>query len=226
VTEPPGGLIQAPLLPARQSLISYEDHLNQNAEWAMSEGSKFFKGRSQVQAALAKITTKLRELDIDYVVVGGMALFQHGCRRFTEYIELLVSRESLAQIHLRLIGVGYLPLFEGSKNLRDSELAVKIEFIRTGDFPGNNRPMPVAFPMPVSVSTEWDDVRNINLPKLIEWKVASGMTNPECFRDLADVLELIKVRNLPLRMGDELNPYVQVAFNRLWHDAHPFLNQV
>ena len=43
----------------------------------MSEGSQFFQGKSEIQHTLKKISRKLRELGIDYVVVGGLALWQH-----------------------------------------------------------------------------------------------------------------------------------------------------
>ena len=40
-------------------------------------------------------------------------------------------------------------------------------------------------------------------------------------RDLADVIELIKTRNLPLDFADALNPFVQEKYKQLWEDAHP-----
>ena len=75
-------------------------------------------------------------------------MFQHGYRRFTEDVDLLVTREGLKEIHRKLEGLGYLPPFQGSKNLRDTEHGVKIEFLVTGEFPGDGKPKPVAFPAP------------------------------------------------------------------------------
>ena len=46
---------------------------------------------------------------IPYCVAGGMALFQHGYRRFTEDVDILVTREGLREIHAGLDGLGYLP---------------------------------------------------------------------------------------------------------------------
>jgi hypothetical protein len=83
----------------------YEDRLLHNPEWAMSEGSRFFQGTSNTHDTLKKITKRLRDLGIDYVVVGGMAMFQHGYRRFTEDVDLLVTRESLKTIHRELDGL-------------------------------------------------------------------------------------------------------------------------
>jgi hypothetical protein len=46
---------------------------------------------------------------------------------------------------------------------------------------------PVAFPDPATDSTSSDGISYINLPKLIELKLASGMTNAGRLRDLSDV---------------------------------------
>jgi hypothetical protein len=204
-----------------ESIPTYEERLGRDSRWALSEGSKFFAGTSDVQEALRKITGKLRELGIDYAVAGGMALFNHGFRRFTEDVDLLVTRESLMEIHCKLEGMGYLPPFRGSKHLRDTANGVKIEFLVTGEFPGDGKPKPVSFPNPADVVVENDGIRYLNLPTLIELKIASGMTNPERLKDLADVQELIKILNLPANFADNLNPFVRDKFAELWFAARP-----
>src|ERR1700704_1702384 len=117
------------------SILAYEQRLSTNGRWALSEGSKFFEDKSAVQDALRKITKRLTELEIPYAVVGGMALFHHGVRRFTEDVDLLVTREALQTIHEKLEGLGYLPPFKGSKHLRDTDSGVRVEFLVTGDYP-------------------------------------------------------------------------------------------
>lgn len=197
----------------------YEELLNRDPRWALSEGSRHFEESSAVFAALHKITSRLKELGIPYSVVGGMALFRHGLRRFTEDVDLLVRRDDLKAIHDKLRGVGYLPPFATSKNLRDTQLGVKIEFLTTGDFPGDGKPKPVSFPEPLSVSFEAEGINYINLPKLVELKLASGMTAPGRLKDLSDVLELIKILNLPIDFGNQLNPFVRAKFQELWKEA-------
>ncbi len=181
----------------------------------MSQGSQFFEGKGAVQEALLKITGRLNELGIPYCVAGGMALFQHGYRRFTEDVDLLVTREGLKEIHARLDGHGYVPPFPRSKNLRDTENGVRIEFLVMGDFPGDGKPKPLAFPDPTAAGTLNQGIRFLDLPRLIELKLASGMTSPGRIRDLADVLELIKLRNLPESFTAGLHPYVQGKFREL-----------
>ena len=63
----------------------------------------------------------LHQLGIPYAVVGGMALFAHGVRRFTEDVDILLTPEGLAETHRQLDGLGYTPPFKGSKQLRDAE---------------------------------------------------------------------------------------------------------
>jgi hypothetical protein len=182
----------------------------------LSEGSRYFEENGEVFAALRKIAKRLHDLGIPYAIVGGMALFRHGLRRFTEDVDLLVTRENLKIIHEKLEGLGYRPPFSKSKHLRDAEFGVKIEFLTTGEYPGDGKEKPVSFPDPTAVSIDFDGISYIQLPTLIELKLASGMTNPGRLKDLSDVLELTKVLNLPADFSDQLNPFVRDKFKELW----------
>ena len=148
-----------------------------------------------------------------------MALFHHGVRRFTEDVDILVTKPDLKRIHEELAGLGYLPPHRHSKHLRDTELGVRIEFLTTGEYPGDGKPKPVVFPEPAEASTLSDGISYIDLPKLVELKLASGMTNTGRLRDLADVLELIKLLNLPAEFAQQLDPYVRDKYAELWQQA-------
>jgi len=196
--------------------IAYEQLLNRQLQWALQEGSMHFEEKSAVHLTLRKITQRLAELKIPYAVAGGMALFFHGFRRFTEDVDILVTPEGLDQIHRHLAGLGYVPVFSGSKNLRDADSGVRIEFLVAGEFPGDGKPKPVAFPEPDQASTEQQGIRLLNLANLIELKLASGMTSPGRLRDLADVQELIRVLRLPADFGQQLQPFVRAKYAELW----------
>src|SRR3989337_2924651 len=100
---------------------AYETHLHNDLHWALREGSMFFEEKGGLHRTLQRITQRLRELNIPYAVAGGMALFFHGLRRFTEDVDILVTREGLNEVHRHLEGLGYVPLFSGGRNLRDAE---------------------------------------------------------------------------------------------------------
>ncbi|SFI90120.1 hypothetical protein [Planctomicrobium piriforme] len=199
-----------------EAIADYSLRLNSDRGWALSEGSRFFEGSSSVQAALERLTQRVAELEIPYAIVGGMALFQHGYRRFTEVIEMLVTAEGLDAIHQHLNGRGYLRPFEGSRNLRETETGVRIEFLTTGGFPGDGKPKPVAFPDPLAVSEIHEGMSVITLPALVDLKLASGMSSRSRLKDLADVQELIKVLQLPESFADQLHPHVAAEFRELW----------
>lgn len=198
------------------SSLTYEERLDRDPRWALNEGSRYFEEKSAVQAALRKITRRLDELGIPYAVVGGMALFAHGFRRFTEDVDILVTRDALKKIHKALDGLGYKAPFKGSKNLKDTELGVRIEFLIAGQYPGDGKPKPVEFPDPTQPAFELDGVRYLGLPALVELKLASGMSNAERIKDLADVQELIKLLDLPASFAQQLNPYVREKYAELW----------
>ena len=61
--------------------------------------------------------------------------------------------------------------FSTSKNLRDTLNGVKIEFLITGEFPGDGKPKPVAFPSPQDVFEIRDGIKVLQLPRLIELKL-------------------------------------------------------
>jgi hypothetical protein len=145
-----------------------------------------------------------------------MALAAHGYIRATTDVDILVSKEGLVSLHEALEGRGYLPPFQGSRHLRDTETKVKVEFLVTGDFPGDGKPKPLAFPEPAQAACEIDGIRYLALPRLVELKLASGMTAPHRLKDLADVQELIKVLSLGGDLATELHPFVQEKYRELW----------
>ena len=201
-------------------MISYEHRLDQNLRSALEEGGKHFEEASAVHLTLRKIARRLEELGVPYALAGGMALFLHGFRRFTEDVDILVTPEGLKLIHERLEGLGYRPPFEGSKQLRDAETGVRIEFLTAGEYPGDGKPKPVAFPDPAAVRVEKDGLAVLSLPSLIELKLASGMTNPGRRRDISDVQDLIKTLSLPADLAGQLDPFVQDMYKQLWTEVH------
>jgi hypothetical protein len=200
--------------PSNQGVVPYEQRLNEDSTWALTEGSLHFQGKSEVQKALRRIATRLVELKVDYAVAGCMALFLHGYRRYTENVNILVQRDGLQEIHKRLEGSGYVR-YPRTKSLRDTVAGVQIGFMIAGEYPGDGRPKPVAFPDPQSHSVELAGLKVVRLEKLVELKLASGISNPGRIRDLADIQELAKYVRLPEDFAMRLDPYVRDMFIEL-----------
>jgi len=182
-----------------------------------AEGLRYFMGEGRLNNALAQLVSDLEEHRIDYVVIGAIALMAHGYPRFTEDIDIILTPDALEKFHRELIGVGYVPAFPGArKRLRSTREGTPIEVIASGDFPGDGKPKAVAFPTPSEDSVEIDGVKFPTLEKLIELKLASGMTAPDRLKDLADVQELMKIRGLTRGFADKLNPYVREKYSELF----------
>lgn len=190
--------------------------MRRGGDLAIQNAGRFFMRDDAVHQSLRKIASRLRELGIDYAIGGGMALVAHGYDRTTVDVDVLVTDDGLSRLHQSLDGLGYLPPFEGSRNLRDVETAVRIEIRVSGRYPGDGKPKPMAFPDPEAAGEEIDRIRYLRLPVLIELKLASGMTNPGRIKGLGDVQELIRALKLPESFSDQLDPYVRPKFKELW----------
>ncbi len=195
----------------------FEERMRRGGAGAVAEATGFFMGHDPVHEALRAVARRLQEQGVEYAVAGGMALVLHGYDRTTVDVDILVTAEGLETVHRTLIGLAYRPAFEGSrKQIRDTERGVCVEFLVSGEFPGDGRPKPVAFPDPATCSIEAGGVRYVGLNTLLELKLASGLTSPGRLKDLADVQELIRARDLPLERRDDLHPYVRDKYTELW----------
>ncbi len=181
------------------------------------EGLAFFMGTGLLNNSLRRVTSDMERLGISYSVIGAVALNQHGYRRFTEDIDLLLTKEGLRDFQDKLVGVGYRPAFEGAKRkFRTTQENVTIEIITTGEYPGDGLPKPVVFPDPKDHYVVIDGVKTISLEKLVELKLASGMSALDRLKDLADVQELIKVKALGANFAEELDISVRDMFIELY----------
>lgn len=199
---------------------AYDALLSQDGRFAMAEATRYFQGGGSVHETVARISSRLEEIGVPFVVVGGIAMFHHGFRRFTEDVDLLVTREDLDLIHERLDGLGFVRPFAASKNLRDAVNGVKIEFLITGEFPGDGKPKAVSFPHPKDVFEIRDGIRVLQLSRLVELKLASYMTGKARSKDLGDVEELIRSLKLPKDFANQLNPYVAELFTAKWDEIN------
>jgi len=192
-----------------------------SAEEILRESENFFAGSGAVHTTLRLLADRLAQESIPYAIVGGMALNLHGYRRETVDVDVLMTREGLELFRQRLVGRGYVLAFPGArKAFRDPETGVKIEVLTTGEFPGDGRPKPVAFPDPAKVAVDRGGYAVIALEKLIEMKIASGLSAPHRLHvDLGDVQRLIEELRLPIDLDAKLNLSVRAEYRRLWELA-------
>ena len=199
--------------------MDYNERLQGEYGRLLREASAHFQGASGVYRTLLNLARRLDEEGIPYSIIGGMALGKHGYARMTEAVDVLMTADGLAAFRERCVGKGYVPAFAGSrKTFRDTETQVRVEIITTGEYPGDGtlRAKAVAFPDLAAASVEVEGVRVVTLEKLIELKLASGMSAPHRLRDLADVQDLISTLRLPADFAERLDASVCGEYQRLW----------
>lgn len=183
---------------------------------AYEEGLRFFMGKGTLNETLRKVAKDLENCGIDYSVIGAVALNQHGYRRFTEDIDLLLTRKGLEKFQNELVSSGHILEFEGAtKKFRTTAENVTVEIITAGEYPGDGKEKPMRFENPTEDQVEIDGVKTLSLEKLVELKLASGMTAPHRLKDLVDVQEIIKLKGLYKDFAEKLNPYVREKFLEL-----------
>jgi hypothetical protein len=202
-------------------MTTYEARLQDDYLTLLKEASNCYMARGDVFTTLQNLTRRLDEERIPYALIDGLALAAHGFVRMTQDVDLLMAREGLETIKQNFLGRGYGLAFSGAdKTFRDTETQVRIEILITGDYPGDGKPKPVAFPDPSIVFTERSGMRVIPMETLIECKLASGMSAPHRLHDLADVQDLITTLKLPLELAERLVGSVREIFLKLWNNAH------
>jgi hypothetical protein len=165
---------------------------------------------------VSAIAARLAEAGVDYAIAEAIALGEHGFKRLTVDVDILMRREGLDRFKAEWLGRGYLEVRPGGKAVRDTINNVKIDFLITGDFPGDGKPKPVSFPDPRQAAVEGERYRIVSLPRLVEMKLASGQTAPHRLQDLADLLRLIQAADLPRDFSARIDPYVRDKFEELW----------
>ena len=202
-------------------VVPYEVRMRQDRRWAGEEIDSFFMRNSKVFATLTDLTHRLDEAGIPYALVGALALGQHGLDRVTVGVDMLITKEGLEAFRARYEGLGYVPAFPGaSKQFRATETGVRVDFITTGEYPGDGKPKSVAFPDPAQFWVEINGIRVIVLEKFIELKLTSGLTASHCLKDLSDIQELIRAANLPLELDERLDESVRPKYRQLWDEMH------
>lgn len=177
---------------------------------------RFFMGEADVQKALDKLARTLDAQRIPYAIIGAMALNEFGYRRTTVDVDVLLTAEGLAAFKQNNPGRGYAEKCLGSRRVRDTEHGVDINVVLAGSYPGDGKPKPVAFPDPETTAERGTRIALLPLNRLLELKLASGLSAPHRLRDLADVQEVIRVLGLPNTLAGQLDASVRAKYLELW----------
>ena len=167
----------------------------------------FFQKKDRVHQTMRRTAKRLERARISYAVVGGLALNAHGYERTTKDVDLLLSRNSFETFCRKFVGKNYDRISGRPRRFVDRSNGVRIDILVTGLFPGTGKPGPIAFPDPKLVREKIEEYQVVNLPTLVELKLAARR-----WRDFADIVEIIRANNLDESFLEQLHPSVHQDF--------------
>ena len=170
----------------------------------LKEIDMFFQGTGPVHKTMNRVAAELEKANIPYAVVGGMAVNAHRHRRTTDDLDILLTPEGLAEFRKQFIGHSFDTVPGRPRRFVDRGNAVTLDILVTGMFPGSGKPGPIAYPNPAAVRERIENIEVVNLPTLIELKLAARR-----YQDFADVVSLVRVHRLDESLLDRLHPSVR-----------------
>ncbi len=178
-----------------------------NFQNRLKEIDRFFQGTDAVHKTMNRVAVEWEKANIPYAVVGGMAVNAHRHRRTTDDLDILLTPEGFAEFHKQFVGQDFDAISGRPRRFVDRGNAVSLDVLVTGLFPGTGKPGPIAYPDPVAVRERIDNIEVVNLPTLIQLKLAARR-----YQDFADVVSLIRVHQLDESFAERLHPSVRKDF--------------
>jgi hypothetical protein len=168
-------------------------------------------GTSGLLGSARDAVAVLAEHDIPHLIVGGLAVQEHGYPLLTIDVDIVVPDvlEAVEFLTASLTGPFYrVPKVED--RVEDRRNGVLIDLLPAGKV--LRRGCKVPFPQPGKVT---EQLQIVKLEELVSLKLDSWANNPtRRLKDKADVVELIKYRNLPRELA--VNPAVRALYTETW----------
>ncbi len=168
-------------------------------------------GTSGVIASARLAVEKLADHDIPHLIVGGLAVQEHGYPRATIDVDIVVPDvlDAVEWLTADLAGP-FRKVPEVADRIEDSRNGVCIDLLPADRVV--KRGCKVPFPKPVKVT---EQLQIVSLEQLISLKLDSAANSPlRRLRDKTDVVELITRRQLPRDLT--VAEPVRQAYLELW----------
>jgi hypothetical protein len=168
-------------------------------------------GTSGVLTAARSAAELLADHDIPHLIVGGIAVQEHGYPRVTIDVDVVVPDvlEAVEFLTASLTGPFYR-VAEANDRVEDRRSHTFVDLLPAGSVV--KRGCQVPFPTPTKATRE---LQIASLEELISLKLDSWINSPlKRLRDKTDVVELILRRKLPRSLA--VNPTVQSLYEETW----------
>ena len=172
----------------------------------------FFEKKGPVWETLRALENRLTEANIDYVIIGGLALNSYNYPRQTVDVDVVLTEEGFKEFRRLHEGSEYVQGSGAPRRFVDSQTEVAVDVLIAGQLAGKRSKNPtIRFPEPAEAEVH-EGLRTVSLARLIELKLVTWR-----FKDWGDVVELIRRNGLGEDLAEQLSPIVRSAYGEC-HD--------
>jgi hypothetical protein len=194
----------------KRGSLSQSDCVNDPGAYVLRETT----GTSGLEQTARSAAAALAHFDIPHLLVGGLAVQEHGYHRVTLDVDLVVPNILEAVEFLTADLSGPFARVAGCEDrVRDRRNGVFVDLLPAGKVP--RRGCGVPFPEPTVVS---EQPCFVSLEQLISLKLDSWAGSPtRRHKDKTDVIELIQARRLPrdLNVADPVRQHYLETWDAL-----------
>lgn len=168
-------------------------------------------GTSGVMETARTVAAVLAECEIPHLIVGGLAVQEHGYPRTTIDVDIVVPDvlETVEFLTADLTGP-FARVPEIDTRLKDRRNGVLVDLLPAGQVVKSGCKVP--FPRPTTIAAK---LQIVSLEELLSLKLDSWSGSPATrLKDKADVTELILRRQLPRNLA--VHPVVQAFYEETW----------
>ena len=164
--------------------------------------------------AVKSLSSVLKDNNITYVYIGGVARNQYGYNRMTEDIDILVDKADKDKMSKLPIG-RIRELSKGSlRRFKLHNPATPIDVLYTGDHAGNKDGIEYKDFMKDSKLIKGELF--LSLEGLIKYKLSSGIYGHLRFKDFDDIVVLIERNKLPQDYANKFRKDLTEKYKELW----------
>lgn len=155
---------------------------------------------------------------VAHSICGGVAVCMHGYQRNTTDLDLIITSADSAKVKELLQSEKY-HWDDMAKEFRSTS-GIAVQFLISGLSAGKGSEVTIPEPFGDLNVEEREGLTVVKLSRLIEMKLASGMSNlRRTHKDFADVVELIAIRKLDSTFARFIHSSLRSTFRQLVTNA-------
>jgi len=162
------------------------------------------------------ISSLFDKYDINHVFIGGALLPMYEYYRNTGDVDILVDKKDKNKI--KNISIGYIKFSDTYRHGIVHKIKTAIDVLYSGDKIGDKGNLKL--PNVDGVKSIQKEIPVLDLKKLIEFKLGSGLYANDRFNDFPDIKYLIKYNKLKKEFIQNIEKELVQKYQELWQEVN------